>query len=171
MNRLVFLLMGILSVFQAGAAIVEKTVNYEQGGAELEGYHAYDNELEGKQPSVLIIHQWTGLADYEKLRARMLAEMGFNVFAADVYGKGVPPQPPESGEVAGKYKQDRELYRARMLAGLEVLKSDERTAPGKIVALGYCIGGTGVLELARAGVPLQGVVACMDSGYLDERSF
>lgn len=107
MTNMAFLLIGIVSVFQAGAAIVEKTVKYEQGGAELEGYHAYDDELEGKRPGVLITHQWTGLSDYQKLRARMLTEMGFNVFAADVYGKGVRPQPPESGEVAGKYKKDR----------------------------------------------------------------
>jgi len=166
-----FLLIGIVSVFQAGAAIVEKTVKYEQGGAELEGYHASDDELEGKRPGVLITHQWTGLSDYQKLRARMLTEMGFNVFAADVYGKGVRPQPPESGEVAGKYKKDRKPCSARMLAGLEVQKSDERTALGKLAAIGYFFGGTGVLEPARAGVPLQGVVGCRDSGYLDERSF
>ncbi len=155
------ILLPLLSLvpFSLSAAVVEKTVDYKQGGVELEGFHAYDDEIEGKRPSVLIIHQWTGLTDYEKMRARMLAEQGYNVFAADVYGKGIRPQPPEAGKEAGKYKGDRELFRARMLAGLEVLKNDERTDPSRIAAIGYCFGGTGVLELARAGTDLAGVVS------------
>ncbi len=147
------------SLLPLGAAVVEKTVEYSHEGTVLEGFHAYDEEIEGKRPSVLIIHQWTGLTDYEKMRARMLAEMGYNVFAADVYGKGIRPQPPAAGEEAGKYKADRELYRARMLAGLEVLKKDERTDSSRIAAIGYCFGGTGVLELARAGTEIAGVVS------------
>ncbi len=141
------------------AEIVEEVVEYKQGETVLEGFRAYDDEIEGKRPSILIIHQWTGLTDYEKMRARMLAQAGFNVFAADVYGKGVRPQPPAAGEEAGKYKADRELYRARMLAGLEFLKADGRTDPSKIAAIGYCFGGTGVLELARAGTEIAGVVS------------
>jgi len=142
-----------------GAEIVENTVEYTHGETKLEGFHAYDNEIEGKRPSVLIIHQWTGLTDYEKMRARMLAEMGYNVFAADIYGEGIRPQPPAAGEEAGKYKADRELYRARMLAGLEILKADERTDVSRIAAIGYCFGGTGVLELARAGTDIAGAVS------------
>lgn len=126
----------------ADAVIVGASVEYEHEGTALEGFHAYDDSIEGKRPGILIIHQWTGLTDYEKMRARMLAELGYNVFAADVYGAGVRPQPPEAEEVAGKYKQDRELYRARMLAGLEVLKADERTEAGEIAATGYCFGGS-----------------------------
>ncbi|MGJ8633660.1 MAG: dienelactone hydrolase family protein [Luteolibacter sp.] len=149
----------LASVLPLGAAIIEEKVDYEHEGAKLEGFHAYDDELEGERPAILIIHQWTGLTDYEKMRARMLAELGYNVFAADVYGAGIRPQPPEAGEYAGKYKADRKLYRGRMLAGLEVLKSDERTGDGNIAAIGYCFGGTGVLELARAGTDLAGVVS------------
>ena len=141
------------------AALIEKAVSYEHGDAQLEGFHTYDDEIEGKRPSILIIHQWTGLTDYEKMRARALAEMGFNVFAADIYGKGIRPQPPAAGEEAGKYKADRDLYRARMLAGLEILKADEHTDASKIAAIGYCFGGTGVLELARAGTDIAGVVS------------
>ncbi len=141
------------------AAVVERSVKYKLGEVELEGFHAYDDKVEGKRPGVLIIHQWTGLTDYEKMRARMLAELGYNVFAADVYGIGIRPKPPESGTVAGKYKGDRELFRARMIAGLDVLKADERTDPSKLAAIGYCFGGTGVLELARAGAALNGVVS------------
>lgn len=141
------------------AEIIGKSVTYQHGEVELEGFHAYDAELEGKRPAVLIIHQWTGLTDYEKMRARMLAEMGYNVFAADVYGKGIRPEPPAAGAEAGKYKADPTLFRGRMLAGLEVLKADERTDGERIAAIGYCFGGTGVLELARAGTPIAGVIS------------
>ncbi|WP_411827092.1 dienelactone hydrolase family protein [Luteolibacter sp. AS25] len=147
--------------FQASAygAVIEKTVDYKDGDVSLEGFHAYDDDFEGKRPGILIVHQWTGLTDYEKTRARMLAGLGYNVFAADIYGKGVRPQPPEAGEYAGKYKKDRELYRERMAAGLEILKNDERTDTGRIAAVGYCFGGTGVLEMARAGMDITGIVS------------
>lgn len=143
----------------ASAALVEKTVIYDQGGVKLEGYHVYDDAVSGKRPGVLVIHQWTGLTNYEKERSRMLAKLGYNVFAADIYGQGVRPVPPAAGQEAGKYKADRKLYRARLLAGLEQLKKDERTDVAKLGAIGYCFGGMGSLELARAGVDLKGVVS------------
>ncbi|MFD2257764.1 dienelactone hydrolase family protein [Luteolibacter algae] len=158
MRKLLLLIAGLISQY-SHAELVDHAVEYEQGGVRLEGYHVFDDSLEGKRPAVLIIHQWTGLTDYEKMRARMLAEMGYNVFAADVYGAGIRPQPPEAGEVAGKYKADRELFRSRMQAGLEVLRNDERTDVTRLAAIGYCFGGTGVLELARAGTDLAGVVS------------
>ena len=159
MKKIISLVVSFCGLMPLSAAVVERSVKYKLGEVEMEGFHAYDDKVEGKRPGVLIIHQWTGLTDYEKMRARMLAELGYNVFAADVYGIGIRPQPPEAGTVAGKYKGDRELFRARMIAGLDVLKSDERTDPSKLAAIGYCFGGTGVLELARAGVALNGVVS------------
>lgn len=159
MKRFSLLAISAFSFLPLHAAIVEKTVLYEQGGVKLEGFHVCDDASDGKRPGILIIHQWTGLTDYEKMRARMLAELGFNVFAADVYGVGIRPQPPEAGDVAGKYKADRQLYRDRMLAGLDILKKDERTDVARIAAIGYCFGGTGVLELARSGAPIAGVVS------------
>jgi dienelactone hydrolase len=141
------------------AALVEKAVVYQQGDATLEGFHVYDDAVTGKRPAVLVIHQWTGLSEYEKRRSRMLAEMGYNVFAADIYGQGIRPVPPDAGKEAGKYKGDRTLYRGRMTAALELLKADEHTDASKIAAIGYCFGGTGVLELARAGTDIAGVVS------------
>ena len=141
------------------AALVEKAVIYQHGGATLEGYHVYDDAVAGKRPAVLVIHQWTGLTENEKRRSRMLAEMGYNVFAADIYGQGIRPVPPGAGKEAGKYKGDRTLFRGRMTAALDLLKADERTEPSKIAAIGYCFGGTGVLELARAGTDIAGVVS------------
>lgn len=143
----------------ASAGLVEQTVEYESNGAVLEGFHVFDDAVDGSRPGVLVIHQWTGLTDYEKDRSRQLAKLGYNVFAADIYGKGIRPQPPESGKQAGKFKGDRELYRERLMAGLGQLRGDERTDPERIAAIGYCFGGTGVLELARAGADIAGVVS------------
>ncbi len=143
----------------AQAALVEKAVIYQQGDVILEGFHVYDDATKGKRPAVLVIHQWTGLSEYEKRRSRMLAELGYNVFAADIYGQGIRPQPSEAGKEAGKYKGDRSLFRARIIAALDVLKADENTEPGKIAAIGYCFGGTGALELARSGTEIAGVVS------------
>ena len=159
MKTLTPLLLAISLVSGAHAALVEKAVTYQQGGATLEGFHVFDDAVAGKRPAILVIHQWTGLTDYEKRRSRSLAELGFNVFAADIYGKGIRPQPPEAGKEAGKYKGDRALYRARLMAALDWLKADERSDAAKIAAIGYCFGGTGVLELARAGAPVAGVVS------------
>ena len=109
---------------------------------------------------MLVVHQWTGLGDYEKKRAGMLAQLGYNVFAVDIYGQGVrPTDPKDAGVTAGKYKNDRALLRAQVQAGLEVLVKHELTDPRRIAAIGYCFGGTTVLELARAGAPLKGVVS------------
>jgi hypothetical protein len=99
-----FLLLSLMAIASASAALVEKPVEYEQGGVTLEGFHVYDDKVEGKRPAVLVVHQWTGLSDYEKMRSRKLAELGYNVFAADIYGKGIRPVPPEAGKEAGKYK-------------------------------------------------------------------
>ena len=147
------------TTFTAPAEIVGKAVEYKSGDTVCEGWHAYDDSVEGKRPTVVIVHQWTGLTDYEKMRAEMLAKLGYNVFAVDIYGKGIRPQPPESGKMAGKFKGDRELYRKRLNDGLAVAKGLAQTDEADIAAIGYCFGGTGVLELARSGADIDGVVS------------
>jgi dienelactone hydrolase len=161
MKTTLFALAGLLIPFAAAQAeVVETAVDYKDGDQVFEGFHAYDSAVKGKRPAILVVHQWTGLTDYEKRRSRMLAELGYNVFALDIYGKGVRPAAPvESGKMAGKYKGDRELFRARLKLGLDVLLKDERTDASKVVAIGYCFGGTGALEVARMGAPVQGVVS------------
>jgi dienelactone hydrolase len=107
-----------------------------------------------------VVHQWKGLGDYEKKRAEMLAKLGYNVFAVDIYGKGVRlTNPTDAAAEAAKYKNDRALLRARVKAGLAVLQKDELTAPAKVAAIGYCFGGTTALELARSGADISGVVS------------
>ncbi len=152
---------GILtaSTMNLEAGLVEKAVEYKSGDVTCEGWHAYNDSVEGKRPTVVIVHQWTGLTDYEKMRAKMLVELGYNVFAVDIYGKGIRPQPPEAGKMAGKYKGDRELYRKRLNDGLAVAKGFDQTDDSNIAAIGYCFGGTGVLELVRSGADVEGVVS------------
>jgi dienelactone hydrolase len=109
---------------------------------------------------VLVVHQWKGLGDYEKKRSEMLAKLGYNVFAVDIYGRGIRPNnPTDAGALAGKYKADRGLLRARAQAGLEVLIKHSLTDVRRVAAIGYCFGGTTALELARSGAEVAGVVS------------
>ncbi len=145
----------ILWSLPAGATVVTEAVEYKHGDAVLEGFLAYDDATQAKRPGVLVVHEWKGLNDYAKKRALMLAEMGYVAFAVDMYGKGITAKDhAEAGKLAGIYKSDRNLMRARAKAGLEVLKSHPLVDPEKTAAIGYCFGGTTVLELARAGEPL-----------------
>jgi dienelactone hydrolase len=158
------LLSAVLVLFFAmtmQASIHTETVDYKQGDTTLEGFLAYQDSLSGKRPGVLIVHQWEGITDYEEGRARMLAEMGYVAFCADIYGKGVRPKTvPEAGAEAGKYRNgDRKLLRARVNAGLEELKRNKFVDTNRIAAIGYCFGGTTVIELARSGAHLNGVVS------------
>lgn len=154
-------LLAVLSFARvAMAEITETPVEYQSAGATCQGMHIVDSSKKGKLPSVLIVHQWTGLSENEKMRGRMLAEKGYNVFLADIYGKGVrPPGPPLSAKEATKYKSNRKLYRERLNDALDQLKKESETDTSKIAAIGYCFGGTGVIELARSGADIKGVVS------------
>jgi dienelactone hydrolase len=151
------LLLGTLSL---PAAIQTKTIEYKQGDTTLEGVLVWDDAIAGKRPGVLIIHQWLGITNYEKRRARMLAELGYVAFCADIYGKGVRPKDTkEAGAEATKYKTDRALLRARVNAGLEEFQKCDLVDAKRVAAIGYCFGGTAVIELARNGAQIQGVVS------------
>ena len=140
--------------------IVTGEIEYKDGNTVLNGYYAYDNSTDNLRPGILIIHQWKGISDYEKKRARQLAESGYVAFAADIYGKDVRPSTPEeAGKEAGKYYGDLNLYRQRLNAGLEELKKQKYTDAGKIAVIGYCFGGSGALELARSGADIAGAVS------------
>ncbi|MCR9221751.1 MAG: dienelactone hydrolase family protein [Alphaproteobacteria bacterium] len=138
-----------LAVTFAPVAAVQagEMVDYEIDGAAYEGYRA---EAEGDSKGlVLIIHDWDGLTDYEVRRAEMLAEMGYDAFAVDLYGKG--NRPVETGAKkaeTGKLYQDRETMRRLILGGLAVARE---AAAGPTVVMGYCFGGAATLELARSG--------------------
>jgi dienelactone hydrolase len=144
----------------ANAAIKSQTVEYKQGDTVCEGWLVYDASMTGKRPGVLVAHQWKGLTDYEKKRAEMLAALGYVVFCADIYGKGVrADNAQEAAKLAGRYKNDRVLLRARVNAALDQLKKEPLVDAGRLAAIGYCFGGTTVLELARSGADVVAVVS------------
>jgi dienelactone hydrolase len=160
MKNLIPVFLALSCAVTVRAAIHTETVEYKQGDTILEGFVAYDDALRGKRPGVLVVHQWMGLTDYEKHRAEMLAQLGYVAFCADIYGKGVRPQnTAEAGAQAGKFKNDRRLLRARVAAGLDALRQQPLADPKRIAAIGYCFGGTTVLELARSGAEVAGVVS------------
>jgi len=142
------------------AEIKTTTITYKDGDTELEGYAAHDDVKQGLRPGVLVIHDWTGVQDYAKTRARQLAELGYVAFAADIYGKGIRPNDPKDcAAEAGKYKGNLPLLRKRVQLGLDQLKLQPQADPTKLAAIGYCFGGTTVLELARSGAEIDGVVS------------
>ncbi|HTM53654.1 MAG TPA: dienelactone hydrolase family protein [Pirellulales bacterium] len=158
MKTLLCMLLPLAIATQAYGKVITKSIDYEQGGVKFEGYLAYDDATQGKRPGVLVVHEWWGLNDYAKDRARQLAELGYVAFAADMYGKGVLAKTqPEAAALAGKLRGNP-LMRERMKAAFDVLASQEQVDKSKLAAIGFCFGGTCCLELAYSGADLAGVV-------------
>lgn len=143
-----------LIVLMATFAYAEN-VTYDVNGESYEGYYT---SPAADAPLVLLIHDWDGLTDYEVQRADMLAELGYAVFAADMFGAGVrPAEMEERRKLTGALYEDRQKMRALTQGALEVAQSKSPDAP-YTVAMGYCFGGTVVLEFGRSGVDLAGFV-------------
>ena len=141
---------------------IKKSVEYHDGDTVLQGYLSYWQHKQDKtrRPGVLVVHQWKGLGEFEKHKADALANMEYIAFAVDIYGKDVRPDTSEeAGKQAGTYKGDRELFRRHLNAGLEQLRQHPLVDPDRIAAIGYCFGGTGMIELARSGAEIKGVVS------------
>ena len=157
-SRVAVLFSLVLVASFASAKIVTKTVIYRDGMQVLEGYMAYD-DAKGKRPCVLIFHDWDGLGDYEKMRAQMIAKLGYTALAADVYGRGIRPKnQQESAAESSKYGKDRRLARRRAMAAFRFAAGQKQVDRNKIAAIGYCFGGMASLELGRAAAPLKGIV-------------
>lgn len=153
--KYLFLTLALLAIPAAGFAAQGNTVQYAIDGQPYEGYFVSPAK---DAPFILLIHDWDGMTEYEVKRAQMLADLGYAVFAADLFGAGVrPTETADKKRLTGALYKDRAAMRARMNAAL-----DKATALGantdNAVAMGYCFGGTAVLELARAGAPLKGFV-------------
>jgi dienelactone hydrolase len=132
-----------------------KAITYQIDGQNYEGY--YISPAKGA-PLVLLIHDWDGLTDYEVKRAHMLADQGYAVFAADLFGQGVrPTEVKDKRQHTGELYKDRSKMRRLMTGALETAR--KQGAPtDNAIAMGYCFGGAAVLELARAGADLKGFV-------------
>lgn len=160
MKTFVLAVLTVLVALSASAGVKTELVTYKQGDAVLEGYVVYDPALKGPRPGVVLVHDWMGVGEYVQMRARQVAEMGYVAFVADIYGKGVrPTNTQEASAQAGKYRADRALLRARARAALDQLLANRRVDPKRVAAIGYCFGGGTVLELARSGAPLAGVIS------------
>jgi dienelactone hydrolase len=143
----------------AGAKVVTKTIPYTYEGKTLQGYLAYDDAKKGPRPGVLVVHEWWGLNDYAKSRTRQLAEMGYVAFAADMFGDGKTTRDPKEAQAwySAAVAQPEQLARLSK-AGLDVLRKQPQTDVEKMAAIGFCFGGTTVLQLVYAGVPLKAAV-------------
>lgn len=143
----------ILVVVTSSTAVAGMTVSYEMNGAPYEGYFTSPST---KAPLVLLIHDWDGLTDYEVKRADMLADIGYAVFAADLFGAGVRPTKVEDKrQHTGELFKDRKKLRVLMNAALKAAQSKGANTDNA-VAMGYCFGGAAVLELARSGADMKG---------------
>ena len=153
-SRLASLLLSItLSLVSMSAFANGKALTYSVNGQDYEGYFVSAGE---GSPLVLLIHDWDGLTDYEVKRAQMLKDLGYSVFAADLFGKGVrPTEVVDKRQHTGELYKDRAKMRALMEGAIETAAKQGATT-SNAVAMGYCFGGAAVLELARSGTDLKG---------------
>jgi dienelactone hydrolase len=144
----------------AQAELREQSVSYRSGDTTLRGYLVWDDRIEGKRPGVMVVHEFWGLNDYPRARARMLAELGYTALAVDMYGEGrVGDHPREASEFMNSVLGHADVAKARFLAAQKFLQQEPTVDPARIAAIGYCFGGATVLMMAREGVDLAGVVS------------
>ena len=140
--------------------IQERLIEYEHNGTLLEGFLAYDDATASARPAVLISHAWAGRGELECNKARALAESGYAGFAMDLYGKGVLGSGPEQNQkLMSPFLEDRAMLQSRMTTALDILRAQSEVDTSNIAAMGYCFGGLCVLDLARIGTDINGVIS------------
>lgn len=145
---------------QNSTSMKEENVTYTADGVTLNGFVTYDDSKKGKRPAVLVVHEWWGLNDYSKMRARELAKLGYIAIAVDMYGNGkIAANPKEAQELAMPFYKDPQLAKTRLDAALNKIKEYPQTDADNIAAIGYCFGGSVVLNSAKLGANLKGVVS------------
>lgn len=138
----------------------EHAVKYSVDTTSMDGYVVWDSAVEGKRPVVLIIHEWWGNNLYPKTRAKQLAELGYLAMAVDLYGNGkTADNPTDAGNLALPFYKHPEMSKARFDAALELIKQYPQADTSRIAAIGYCFGGAQVINLAKMGENLKGVVS------------
>ena len=140
--------------------IKEEAITYNADTVTMNGYLAYDSSNEKQRPVILIVHEWWGLNDYTKSRARQLAELGYLAMAVDMYGNGKQADDPQlAGQLATPFYINPAMAKARFDAAMELVKKMPEADTSQVAAIGYCFGGTQVLNMAKLGSPLAGVVS------------
>lgn len=142
------------------AQLKEENITYNGDNTSMNGYVVYKDSGQEKRPAVLVVHEWWGLNDYSKRRARELADLGYVAMAVDMFGNGqTASSPDEAMKLAGPFYQDPQLTKTRLDAALVKLKTFPQVDTSNIAAIGYCYGGYTVLNAAKLGEPLKGVVS------------
>ncbi|MBI5472450.1 MAG: dienelactone hydrolase family protein [Ignavibacteriae bacterium] len=142
------------------AEIKGEEIEYTSDGVVMRGFLVYDDAVKEKRPGVLVVHEWWGLNDYARKRARMLAQMGYTALAIDMYGDGkMATHPEDASKFSGELFKNMPVAKARFTAALDLLKEQETVDPERVAAIGYCFGGGIVLHMARMGVDLNGVAS------------
>ncbi len=145
---------------RAAAKVTAKNVEYVAQGTLLKGYLTYDDEVKGKRPGILVVHEWWGLNDYARKRAEMLAKLGYTALAVDMYGEGKTAAHPDDAEkFSSELMKNFSAAKARFEAAKELLKQQPTVDSSRIAAIGYCFGGGIVLNMAAQGADLKGVVS------------
>ena len=140
--------------------IKEETVTYSIDSLNMNNYVAFDENVEGKRPAVLVIHEWWGLNDYTKRRAKMLAELGYIAMAVDMYGNGRMGNDPGAAQnLAMPYYQHPDMAKKIFDRAVEELKKNPKVDQTKMGGIGYCFGGGMLLNFVRMGEPLNGIVS------------
>lgn len=159
MTRYVFFL---VLLFSSGlqAALREQVVTYGAGDTTLKGYLAWDDAKGDKQPGVLVVHEWWGLNDYARQRAKMLAALGYTALAVDMYGDGKASEhAAEASAFMSSVVERAGVSQQRFAAAKDFLQRQASVDPNRIAAIGYCFGGATVLNMARLGTDLAAVVS------------
>lgn len=150
----------LAAMVTAFAEVRHEQVTYAAGGVTMKGYLAYDDAVQGRRPGVLVVHEWWGHNEYARHRADLLAQLGYTALAVDMYGDGKRAEhPDDAGKFAAAVMQNMPVAQARFEAALALLKKHRTTDSTRIAAIGYCFGGGVVLQMARLGVALKGVVS------------
>jgi dienelactone hydrolase len=148
----------VLAAATASAEVKTREVTYTQDKTTLQGFVAWDDAVKGKRPGVLVIHEWWGHNQHARNQAIRLAKAGYVGFALDMYGKGkLAEHPKDAGAMSGELRKDPALVKARFEAALAELKKDPRVDPRKIGVVGYCMGGSIALDMAREGEDIQAI--------------
>jgi len=160
MLRFVSALILLLAGLSAQAAVIGQEVSYQAGDTVMKGYLAWDDAVQGKRPGILVVHEWWGHNAYVRRRAEMLAALGYTALAVDMYGDGkTAAHPEDAGKFSGAVRKDLPLMKARFEAARRFLDEQPTVDPDRTAAIGYCFGGSVVLEMARTGEDLDGVVS------------
>jgi len=160
MFRSILSLLMVLSSGYAMAELQSKEVEYEDDGVVLHGYLAWDDAVSGPRPGVLVVHEWWGNNDYTRMRANMLAELGYTALAIDMYGEGkTADHPQDAQKFMSESIANLPAARSRFNAALNLLNSQSTVDPERTAAIGYCFGGGVVLHMARYGADLDAVAS------------